>query len=434
MTGAVVDTSEAVARALDEADPLAAMRDRFLLPVTADGSTAAYLAGNSLGLQPRTAGARITSVLDAWATRGVEGWFDGPQPWMDLEAEVSERTAPIVGARPGELITANSLTIDLHLLLAAAYRPGGRRTAILVDAPTFPSDRYAVTSHLRARGRDPELDLIVVRPRPGESTVREHDLEAAIHEHRARLALVLLAGVNYATGQALDVTRLTAAVHAAGAVAAWDFAHAAGNVPLSLHDDDVDIAAWCTYKYLNGGPGSIAQLFLHERLAGDPATPRLAGWWGNDPVTRFEMAETFRPGPGADGFRVSTPPMLSLAPIAASLSIFEEVGMARLRQKSIALTGYLESLIDALVPDATVLTPRDPDARGAQLSVRVADAAGRVADLATHGVIADMREPDIIRLAPAPLYTGYHDAWRAATALAATAPGPADARHSEGIR
>lgn len=421
MTGAGLDTSEAAARALDDADPLTPLRDRFLLPQAAERWPAAYLAGNSLGLQPRTARAAVESVLDDWATRGVEGWFEGPQPWMDLEGEIVELTAPIVGARPGELITANSLTIDLHLLLTAAYRPAGRRTAILIDGPTFPSDRYAVVSHLRALGRDPDRDLITVRPRTGEATLREDDLMAAIREHRDDLAMVLLAGVNYATGQALDVARLTGAAHEAGAIAAWDLAHAAGNVPLALHDADVDVAAWCTYKYMNGGPGAVAQVFIHERLAGDPAAPRLAGWWGNDPATRFEMTETFRPGAGADGFRASTPAMLSLAPIAASLTIFDDVGMAALRARSVVLTAYLESLIDTFVPDASIVTPRDPASRGAQLSVRVADAKGRVAALATHGVIADMREPDIIRLAPAPLYNGYHDAWRAATALAATA-------------
>ncbi len=311
--------------------------------------------------------------------------------------------------------------MNLHLLLAALYRPTAGRAAILIDAPTFPSDRYVVESQLRHHGLDPVRDLIVVRPRAGEDLLRPDDLDAVIHEHRGRLALGLLAGVNYATGQALDIGRHTAALHAAGALALWDLAHAAGNVPLSLHDDDVDAAAWCTYKYLNGGPGSLGQLFLHERFAADARTPRLAGWWGNDPVTRFRMAERFEPGPGADGFRVSTPPLLSLAPIAASLAIFDEVGMAALRARSIELTGYLEALLDARVPDATILTPRDADVRGCQLSVRLPDARRRLAAIEALDVVADFREPDIIRLAPAPLYNTFEDAWRAVDALASTA-------------
>ena len=258
--------------------------------------------------------------------------------------------------------------------------------------------------------------------RTGEGLLRPDDLDAAIHEHRHRLALGLLAGVNYATGQLLDIGRHTGALHEAGALAMWDLAHAAGNVPLALHDDHVDAAAWCTYKYLNAGPGAIGQLFLHERLAADARTPRLAGWWGNDPATRFVMAETFEPGPGADGFRVSTPPLLSLAPIAASLAIFDEVGMPALRARSIALTAYLEALLDARVPDATVVTPRDPASRGAQLSVRLPEAPRRLAALEALDVVADFREPDIIRLAPAPLYNSFEDAWRAADALAMTAP------------
>ena len=228
--------------------------------------------------------------------------------------------------------------------------------------------------------------------------------------------------MNYATGQALDIARLTRAAHDVGAVAGWDLAHAVGNIPLALHDADVDFAAWCTYKYLNGGPGALAQVFIHERHGLDPATPRLAGWWGNAPATRFRMTDRFEAAPGADGWRVSTPPMLSLAPIGVALAIFDEVGMAAIRRKSVALTRYLEALIDALVPDAEIITPRDPDERGAQLSIRIPDAPGRLASLADAGVIGDFREPDIIRLAPTPLYNTWHDSWRAATALATSSP------------
>ena len=409
------------ARALDAADPLAGYRDRFLLPTADDGTPKVYLAGQSLGAQPATARAGVEAELDAWARLGVDGWFARERAWIDADDALRESTARLVGARPAEVATLNTLTVNLHLLLATFFRPTGRRTAILIDAPTFPSDRYAVGSQLRLHGLDPARDLIVVRPLDGDTLLRHEDLGGAIHEHRDRLAIALLAGVNYATGQVLDIAGLTATVHDAGAIALWDLAHAAGNVPLALHDADVDGAAWCTYKYLNAGPGAIAQLFVHERHATDAATLRLTGWWGNDPATRFRMAETFEPAAGADGWRISTPPILSLAPVRASLAIFDEVGIEALRAKSVRLTAYLESLVDALVPDAEILTPRDPAARGAQLSLRIADAPRRLAALETAGVIADFREPDIIRVAPVPLYNTYLDAWRAAKVLAETA-------------
>jgi kynureninase len=415
---------EGHARALDAADPLAGYRGRFLLPTAADGTPKVYLAGQSLGAQPVTARAAVEAELDAWARLGVDGWFAREHAWIDADDALRKSTARLVGARPTEVATLNTLTVNLHLLLATFFRPSSTRTAILIDAPTFPSDRYAVESQLRLHGLDPARDLIVVRPRDGEALLRHEDLEGAIHEHRDRLAVALVAGVNYATGQVHDVARLSGAVHEAGAIALWDLAHAAGNVPLALHDSDVDGAAWCTYKYLNGGPGSIAQLFVHERHAADAATLRLSGWWGNDPTTRFEMAESFRPGTGADGWRISTPPILSLAPVRASLAIFDEVGIEALRAKSVQLTAYLEKLIVALVPDAEILTPRDPANRGAQLSLRIADAPRRLAALEAAGVVADFREPDIIRLAPVPLYNTFLDAWRAARVLAETGADP----------
>lgn len=416
-----VDTSEIHALALDAADPLASQRARFRLPIDGDGQPLAYLASNSLGAQPLAARDAVQAVLERWADRAVDGWFEDDGGWLDLERQFAGATARIVGALPAEVTTANTLSVNLHLLLAAFYRPAGRRTAILMEAPSFPSDRYVAASHLRQRGLDPATELIVVEPRDGEATLREADLAAAIHDARDRLAVALLAGVNYATGQALDIAALTGAVHEAGGLAIWDLAHAAGNTALALHDADVDAAAWCTYKYLNGGPGAVAQLFVHERHHTATTASPLTGWWGNDPATRFLMGETFAPGPGADGFRISTPPLLSLAPVGASLAIHDDVGMPALLAKSQALSGYLEALMDALVPDATLLTPRDRAARGAQLSYRVRDAADRHARLVPFGVIGDVREPDIIRLAPVPLYTTFHDARRAATAMAATA-------------
>jgi kynureninase len=410
------------ARSLDAADPLGHFRQRFLLPTRADGRPKIYLAGQSLGAEPVAARAEVEAELDAWARHGVDGWWARDRAWMEADDAIRASTARLVGARPGEVATLNTLTVNLHVLIATFFRPAGARTTILIDAPTFPSDRYAVESQLRLHGLDPARDLVVVRPRDGEALLRTEDLEAAIDEHRDRLGVALLAGVNYATGQVQDIPRLTAAVHAAGAIALWDLAHDVGNIPLALHDADVDGAAWCTYKYLNAGPGAIAQLFVHERHATDASTVRMAGWWGNVPETRFRMAETFEPGPGADGWRISTPPILSLAPIRASLAIFDEVGMGALRAKSVRLTGYLEGLLDALVPDAEIVTPRDPAARGAQLSLRVADAPRRLAALEAADVVADFREPDIIRLAPVPLYNTFHDAWRATRVLAETAP------------
>ena len=411
---------EAAARR-DRAEAADSRRDDFHLPIGRDGRPKAYLAGQSLGAQPVAARAAVEERLDAWARLGVDGWFDADRPWIDVERELAVATGRLVGASPSEVTTANTLTINLHLLLAALFRPDGRRRRILIDAPTFPSDRYAVESHLGQHGLDPATDLIVVRPRDGEDTIRPDDLDEAIDRNSDELAVALLAGVNYATGQVLDIRRHTTAIHAAGAIAIWDLAHSAGNVPLQLHDDDVDAAAWCTYKYLNSGPGALGQLFIHERSARSDATTRLAGWWGNDPATRFEMAETFRPGPGADGFRISTPPILSLAPIAVSLAMFDEVGMPALRERSIALTGELERLIDAHVPDATIVTPRDTSARGSQITVRVPDAHARLRALEAFDVVVDVREPDLIRLAPVPMYCSFEDVVRAVDALRQTA-------------
>jgi kynureninase len=421
MTTTKAALGEASARALDAADPLAPWRDRFILPVGSDGRPRAYLAGMSLGAQPVGAREAVERELEAWARLGVDGWF-GDDGWLGMDGAVGDVTAGIVGARPSEVATLNTLTINLHLLMSAFFRPVARRTAILIDAPTFPSDRYAVVSQLRHHGLDPAVDLIVVGPRDGESTIRVEDLEGAVHEHRDRLALALLAGVNYATGQLHDIERLTSAVHEAGAVAGWDLAHAAGNVPLALHDTDVDFAAWCTYKYLNSGPGALGQLFVHERHADALPSRRLAGWWGNAEATRFEMADTIDPAPGASGWRVSTPPILSLAPIAVAFAMFDEVGLSALRERSVSLTAYLEMAIESLVPDAEIITPSDPTARGSQLSIRLANAPTRLAAIEGLDVVADFREPDIVRMAPVPMYVSYHDAWRAARALADTAP------------
>ncbi len=413
---AVIRTDEAFALEQDAADPLAANRARFHLPVGAGDEPKVYLAGQSLGAQPKTARAAVEAEIDAWARFGVEGHFEVGATWVSYDEPLREPTARLVGARPSEVATLNTLTVNLHLLLASFFRPRGGRTRILIDAPTFPSDRYAVESHLIHHGLDPAEHLIVVGPRDGEAILRTEDLEAAIHEHRDQLAVALLAGVNYATGQVLDIPRLTAAVHAAGALAGWQLAHSAGNVPLALHDWDVDFAMWCTYKYLCGGPGSIAQIFVSDRHGSDPTVPRLSGWFGNALATRFLMAATFDPARGADGWQLSNPPILALAPVRASIAIFDDVGMAALREKSLRLTPYLAGLIDA-VGGVEIVTPRDPAVHGAQLSLRLPAAKRRLARLEAAGVVADFREPDIIRVAPVPMYNSFHDAWRFAQAL-----------------
>jgi kynureninase len=350
--------------------------------------------------------------LEAWGRLGVDGWFDPDRPWFTLDDSLRDSMARVVGARAAEVAILNSLTVNIHLLLASFFRPQGPRRRILTDGPVFPSDRHALTSHLAQRSLDPAADLIVVGPEAGESTVPTGDLEAAIAEHASELALVFLNGVNFATGQLHDIERLTDAGHRAGAIVGWDLAHAAGNVELSLHDWNVDVAAWCTYKYLNGGPGAPGAIFVNDRHGPDPDMPRLAGWWGIDSSHRFDPEAPFVPDHGAAGWKTSTPSILALAPVAASLAIFDEVGLPALRARSIALTGYLARLLDDLRVE--VITPADPAARGAQLSLRFDAAESMLAELAARGVVADFRAPDLIRVAPVPLYNTFEDCWRLA--------------------
>jgi kynureninase len=406
--------TEAEAQALDAADPLSAYRDRFLHPdgvVGPDGPPAIYLAGNSLGLQPRTVRPAMEALLGRWAHLGVEGWFERDDPWFTYDETLREPMARIVGAKASEVAILNTLTVNLHLMLVSFFRPEGTRRKILTDAPIFPSDRHAFTSHLAWRGLDPEVDLVVVGPRSGEDTIRIEDLEGAIAELGSSLALAVFDGVNFATGQVLPVGRLTAAVHEVGAIAGWEMAHGAGNLELALHDDDVDFAVWCTYKYLNGGPGSIGSIFTHERhLQPGADVPRLNGWWGAVPDHRFDPAGPFVPDVGAAAWKMSTSPLLSMVPLAASLEIFDEAGMPALRERSIRLTGYLERLLRE--QGVEILTPADPEARGAQLSLRFPNATAVLEELNRRGVIADYRAPDIIRVAPAPLYNSFDELWR----------------------
>ena len=417
-----VDLSREHARRQDAADPLRAFRDEFERPTGSDGAALTYLCGNSLGLMPKAARALVNEELDDWAHFAVEGHRQSRRPWVDYHELFRELGARLVGARPGEVVMMNSLTVNLHLMMVSFWRPEGRRTKVLMERGAFPSDTYAVHSHVRARGLDPAAHVLEVGPRAGETLIREEDLLAAIHEAGDTLALVMVGGVNYATGQAFDIARITAAAHAVGALAGWDLAHWAGNLPARLHDWDVDFACWCSYKYLNAGPGAVAGCFVHARHGARTDLPRFAGWWGNDPRTRFAMGPDFAAREGADGWQLSNPPILALAPLLASLRIFDRAGMDALHAKSRAVTGYLRALLAARAPaGCRVVTPDAPGTHGAQLSIAFERGAReRHAALAARGVIGDFREPNIIRLAPAPLYNGWEDAWCAADALCAT--------------
>ena len=398
MTGRARSGTSDEAHALDAAEELASLRAEFHVP-----PGWAYLAANSLGLQPRSVRPRLLEELDDWARLGVEGHLEAKRPWLPYHELLRGPAARLVGARPDEVVMMNSLTVNLHLMMVSFYRPTADRHLIVIEDSSFPSDSYAVRSQAAFHGYDP--DVAVVR-------LDTADVLDFLAVQGDRVALVLLGGVNYLTGELLDIPAITAAGHAAGAVVGWDLAHAAGNVPLRLHDWDVDWAAWCSYKYLNGGPGAVAGCFVHARHLADRSLPRFEGWWGTRPASRFEMAAVLEPVESADAWQLSNPPILAMAPVLASLELFDAVGMDALRAKSIRLTGYLESLLDQ-----EVLTPRDPARRGAQLSVRVRDAAAVARRLRELGVIADSREPDVIRLAPAPLYNTFHDCWRAAEAL-----------------
>ena len=407
--------SDAFAQARDAADPLRGFRDEFFIPQH-DGKPQAYFVGNSLGLQPKGARAHVEEVLDKWATEAVEGHFTGQAQWMPYHELVRDPLARVVGAQPSEVVAMNSLTANLHLMLVSFYQPTIERTAILVEAGSFPSDRYAVESQLKYRGLPPQHTLIEVEPDQPDGTFSMQAIERAINENGKRLALVLWPGVQYRTGQAFDLKEIARLGHAAGAIVGFDLAHAVGNLPLQLHDSGADFAVWCHYKYMNSGPGAVAGCFVHERHA-RTQRPRFAGWWGNNKGERFKMEPVFDPTPGADGWQLSNPPILGLAPLRASLDQYERATMPALRAKSESLTGYLEQLIDADLRDVLqVITPRDAAQRGCQLSIRVIGGRERGRDLfdflATRGVLGDWREPDVIRISPVPLYNTHADVLR----------------------
>lgn len=409
------------ARTRDAADPLRRFRDEFIFPQH-EGQDAIYLCGNSLGLQPRATARLIAEELDDWARLGVEAHFHGRRPWYGYHEQFAEPVAHIVGALPHEVVVMGSLTANLHTLMVSFYRPTVERYKIVIEANAFPSDRYAVASQAQWHGFDPADAIVEFAPRAGAELIETEDVEAWLREHGHEVALLLFSGVNYYSGQAYNIPRITAAGHAAGALVGWDLAHAAGNLELRLHESGCDFAAWCTYKYLNSGPGGVGGAFVHERWANAPQLPRFAGWWGNDPGTRFEMPHEFVPQRGAPGWQVSNAPVLAMAAHLASVRLFAEATMPALRAKSIAMTDYLLGLIDTIPTGRfTVITPRDPAARGGQLSIQASrDPRELFEELQRAGVICDFRKPDVIRIAAAPLYNSYEDLWRFADVLAAS--------------
>jgi len=406
------------AQQMDQQDPLRTFRERFHFP-TFTTNPVVYFTGNSLGLQPKTARKYIEEELDDWAAYGVEGHFHSRRPWFAYHEHLTEFTAEIVGAKAIEVVVTHSLTTNLHLLMVSFFRPQGKRTKILCEAKAFPSDQYALQSQLQFHGLDAAKNLIEISPREGEYLIRHEDILHAIEENKDELALVMIGGVNYFTGQLFDMQAITEAGHNAGAIVGFDLAHAAGNINLHLHEWGVDFAAWCGYKYLNSSPGGVSGMFVHERHARDSSLLRFAGWWGHNKDERFKMESGFHPIPGAEGWQLSNAPVLGMAAHLASLEIFHEAGMGRIGHKRDLMTAYLEFVIDSISeanPERVsfeLITPRDQTKRGAQLSIMAKGQGRALFDALTKlGVVADWREPNVIRVAPAPLYNSFEDCFR----------------------
>ena len=415
-------TDKEFALQLDAEDPLRHFREKFHLPLGKDGKPVIYFAGNSLGLMPRSAREIVEQELDDWAKRGVDAHHAAGTPWYSYHEALREPIARLVGAKPIEVISMNSLTVNIHLMMTTFYRPTKSRFKILMEEPAFPSDTYAIKTQLIHHGLDPKEALILARPRKGDFAVRTEAIVDLIEKHHDELAVVMMGGVNFFTGQLFDIPAITSAAQKHGIIGGFDLAHTVGNVPLSLHDWNVDFAVWCSYKYLNAGPGAIAGAFVHERHATNTKLPRFAGWFGNDPNTRFRLhlEPEFVPVPTADGWQISNPPIFSMAPLRASLAIFDQAGgMEPLRAKSIKLTGYLQFLLESAGHSAfTVITPREIDAHGCQLSILAQQHPKELfGKLQAAGVKCDFREPNVIRAAPTPLYNTFHEVWRFARIL-----------------
>ena len=411
----------AFAQYQDEQDPLVRFRDHFIIPKQ-NGKELIYLCGNSLGLQPKTARTYLERELQKWADYAVDGHFHAHEPWLRYHKLLKEPLASLVGASPEEVVAMNNLTANLHFMMVSFYRPAGKRYKILMEGGAFPSDQYAVESQVNFHGYNSEEAIVEVFPREGEHILRLEDIVQAIEENKDELALVLFGGLQYYTGQVFDMPSIAQASQAAGAKVGFDLAHAIGNIPMQLHDWNVDFAVWCSYKYLNSGPGNNGGAFVHERHATDKDLPRFAGWWGHDEKERFLMRKGFKPSPGADGWQLSNANILPLAAQRASLDIFSEAGMEALRHKSIKLTGYLEYLINEEVSSPEnrlqIITPSDPHQRGCQLSLFVEKNGRELFErISKAGVVADWREPNVIRVAPTPLYNSFTDVFRFAGLL-----------------
>ncbi len=401
------------AKEQDQNDALSTYRNQFHIPKDSNGNDLVYFCGNSLGLQPKTTKAYIDQELKDWAELGVEGHLEAKNPWLPYHEFLTDSMAKLVGAKPIEVVTMNTLTANLHFMMVSFYQPTQTRYKIVIESDAFPSDKYAVESQLRHHGFDDKEGLILWKPREGEELLHYEDLEAIMEAQGDEIALIMIGGVNYYTGQFFDLKRITELGHGYGCKVGFDCAHGAGNVPLNLHDSGADFAIWCSYKYLNSGPGSLSGCFVHERHAHDKNLNRFTGWWSHNKQTRFNMRHEFDVLPGAEGWQLSNPPILSLAAIRASLDIYNEVGMERLREKSLKLTGYFEFLMKDLGDDVVrVITPSNPEERGCQLSVQVKNADKSLHNRLTKaGVITDWREPDVIRCAPVPLYNSFEDVY-----------------------
>lgn len=404
------------AQAADQADPLASYRQQFLFPKI-QGEEALYFTGNSLGLQAKGVKALMEEELQDWSNYGVDGHLEAKRPWLSYHENFTASLAKLVGARKPEVVAMNGLTTNLHLLMVSFYQPKGKRTKILCEGKAFPSDQYALASQLRFHGLDPKEHLIEIMPDPVTELIEEDRIIAAIDQHRDELALVMIGGVNYYTGQWFDMERITDAGKRAGAIVGWDLAHAAGNVPLELHAWNVDFAAWCGYKYLNSGPGGVSGIFIHDKHHGKADIPRFEGWWGHNKEDRFKMPDSFVPIPSAEAWQLSNAPVFSMVPLLASLELFEEVSMERLRHKSLSLTAYMQMVIEEASANSgqeiRMITPTQAARRGSQISIAVPGKGRQVFEkLSKAGVIADWREPDVIRLAPVPMYNSFEDVYR----------------------
>lgn len=413
------------ARNLDQQDKLAHFRNEFYFPKNQKGETQIYFCGNSLGLQPKSAAAALNVELEDWSIWGVEGHFHGRKPWFHYHKFLTQHAAEIVGAKPIEVVVMNQLTVNLHILMASFYKPSGKKYKIIMEAGAFPSDMYAVESQVTFHGYNYDDAVIEVSPKPGEFTLQTQDILDAIEKNKDEIALVFFSGVQYYTGQYFDIKSITQKAHEIGAIAGFDLAHAAGNINLQLHDWNVDFAAWCSYKYLNSGPGNVSGIYIHEKHSTNPDQHRLAGWWGYREDKRFLMQKGYVSEPGAAGWQMSNAPVFGMAVHSASLEIFNRAGINNLREKSVQLTGYLEFILNDVQSKNQqikfqIITPSDSQQRGAQLSLLVEENGKRIFDFLTeNNVIADWREPNVIRIAPAPLYNNFEDVHRLGEILTA---------------